>query len=206
MYPQQPNLPPQPSAYDFIVNPAAAPKRRLAGAGSPLTKVLIVGAIVVLLLILFVGIKGALSSSSSSGPVLVKLASQQQELVAISHAAAIGQQLANDDDRNLALTTELSITSAQGQLIRYAKLQNQKILPKQLVYPNSKSINAQLAASIAASTYETTFKQILKSQLSDYQLSLKQAFNQTKGPKGRELLNQQYDGATLLLRQLEPTP
>lgn len=203
MYPQQTNQPPNPSAYDFIVNPGAPPKRRLAGSSSPLKRIIIVSIGLILLLIVFVGVKNALTASSSNGPALLKVAIEQHELVAISHAAVISQQLTSDDDRNLASTTELSLTSARSQLIQYARLQNQKITLKQLVYIGSKSVDAQLAASAAASTYDATFKQILKSQLSEYQLSLKQAFSRTEGSKGRELLNSQYDGATLLIRQLD---
>ena len=103
----------------------------------------------------------------------------------------------------LALTTELSLTTAKSDLLKYLAQQKIKVNPKKIIYPGAAAIDAQLSASVAASTYDPTFNRVLKTQLTDYQQGLKLAFNKTKGTKGRELLSKQYAGSVLLLSQLE---
>lgn len=158
-----------------------------------------------LLLILFVGVKNILTSDSGNGAALAKVVSQQQELITITAAATAGSQPLSSSSLAIANTTQISISSAQSQLQKYLKTAGHKITKEQLIYPGSKAVTDQLSASVAAGTYDATLQQVLKNQLLDYQTSLKIAYAKTPGNKGRVLLQSQYDGATLLLRQFGPT-
>ena len=207
MYPQQPNsAPPNPNAYDFIVNPSAAPKRSLVAGTSPLTRLLIMGAGLVILLILFIVVKNLLTSDGGYTGALIKVASQQQEVITVTAAATTGSQPLSDSSRAIAITTQVSLGSAQSQLLAYLKTSGHNVTKKQLLYPGRLAITNQLAAANAAGTYDVTLQQVLKSQLIDYQTSLKQAYNKTKVARGRELLQKDYADATLLLHQFGTTP
>ena len=207
MYPQQPNpTPSNPNDYDFIVNPTAAPRRSLLVGTSVTSRLLIALAGFFMLLILFVGAKNILTSGSGNSAALIKVVNQQQELITITKAATNGSQPLSSSSSAVAITTQVSLTSAQSQLLAYLKTNGQKVSKDQLVYVGGSAITAQLAAATSAGTYDLTLQQVLRNQLVDYQSSLKQAYGKTTGSRGRELLQQEYDGATILLRQFGTTP
>ena len=58
-------------------------------------------------------------------------------------------------------------------------------------------------SAAANNTYDSTYKQVMQTQFSDYQHALQAAYQQTHGPKGRQLLTDQFNGAKLLLVQLD---
>ncbi len=207
MYPQQPNSPPpNPNQFDFIVNPAAPAKRSVLVGTSVTARLLIALAGFFILLILFVGAKNILSSGSGNSAALIKVVNQQQELITITTAATSGSQQLSSSSSTVAITTQVSLKSAQSQLLAYLSTKGQKVTKNQLIYPGGLAITAQLAAATSAGTYDLTLQQVLKNQLVDYRTSLKQAYDKTTGTRGRELLQQEYDGASLLLRQFGTTP
>lgn len=206
MYPQPPNpTPPNPNDYDFIVNPAATPRRSLLVGSSANSRLVIAVVGLVILLVLFVGAKSILFSGSGNSAALLKVANQQQELITVTKVATSGSQQLSGGGSTIAITTQVSLTSDQVQLLAYLKTHGQKVSKDQLVYPGGLAITAQLAAASSAGTYELTLQQVLKNQLVDYQTSLKQAYAKTSGTRGRELLQKEYDGATILLRQFGTT-
>ncbi|MDL2341539.1 MAG: hypothetical protein QFB87_00465 [Patescibacteria group bacterium] len=203
MHPQQNySAPNSPNNYDFIVNPAAPPKRNPLAGGSTISRLVMAVVGLFVLLLLFVVARNLLTTDTSNLPALVRVANEQQELIHVTTEATSGQQPLSSANRNTAVTTNASLTTARSELLSYLATQHKKVDKKQLVYTNAKAVDAQLTAAASASTYDATLHQILKTQLDSYQLSLKQAYAKTTGPKGRELLNKQYDEAGLLLRQL----
>lgn len=205
MYPQSPNqTPPPPNDYDFITNPAAAPKRSLGNGSSMTTRLVVVLVGLLLLMILFVGAKNILTGGGGNVAVLIKVANRQQELVAVTTTAKNSPQTLSGNSAAIVATTQISLTSAQAQLLAYLKTQNQKVSKKQLIHPGASAVTAQLTAAAAAGNYDATLQQVLKNQLLDYQATVKQAYDKTSGARGRELLQKDYDGATLLLRQFTP--
>ena len=205
MYPQPPNQTPvNPNNYDFIVNPGA-PVKRSPLVGSSLTSrivVVVVGLFV--LLILFVGAKNLLSGGGGNMAAMIKIVNQQQELISLTTAATSGEQPLSSNSSTVAITTQVSLTSAQAQLLAYLKKSGIKVAKNQLIYPGGAAITAQLTAAAAAGTYDATLQQVLNTQLLNYKLSLKQAYAKTSGAHGKELLQKDYDGAGLLLRQFNP--
>ncbi len=105
-------------------------------------------------------------------------------------------------NQNFAITAKLSLTSTQTQLLAYMKSNGKKVSTKALSSKVSTTTDKQLSDAVANSTYDATFKQVMQTQLTNYQKDLSAAYKQTKGPKGRQLLNQEYYGAQLLLTQL----
>ena len=207
MQPQQPNYgPSQPGAnpYDFIVNPGAVPSRsRLPGGNSVISRLLIVVGGIFILLIIFMVVKNLVLVDSTNAPLLISAANQQQELIHLSGKAILEPTL-EATTKNFALTTQLTLVSQQQQLLVYLQNQGHKITPKQLVAQVSLATDQQLAASVAASTYDSTFRQIMQTKLTSYKQTLQQAYTKTSGSAGRALINKDYASSQLLLQQLNP--
>jgi len=132
----------------------------------------------------------------------VTAAQEQQELIHLT-TNAVQQQGLSTTNMNSALTTQLSLTSGQHDILTYLRNNHVKVKTKQLNLQVSAALDTQLTTAAAASTYNQTFHDIMKTKLTTYTQTLKQTYTQTKGPKGRALLSQEYDGAQLLLQQLD---
>lgn len=200
---QQPVSPEQ--AYDFIVNPEVAPqKRSLLPANSSLpVKIAIFGGGFILLMILFVVIKG-LFAGNSAAPAYVSVIQDQQEII---HLLANPQQVSTlpTNTQNFIATANMSITTSQGELIGFLAKSGKKIKPKELILKVDKSADNQLAAATIAATYDQTFKQVVTSKFTPYMRDLQQAYQQSGSETGKSLLNNQFNQAKLLLIQLDAT-
>ena len=158
----------------------------------------VAGGVLVLLIVLIV-IKGVLGGGSSLTP-FVSIIQQQQELIHLSTNASRQQDL-SVTNQNFAATAQLSLGSAQSALITYLKSNKTKVGTKQLNLKISTSTDAQLTTAEAAGTYNQTFQEVMKSQLTSYASNLKQAYK-TAGKQGRALLSSDYNQAQLLFNQL----
>lgn len=188
--------------YGFIMEPPKPPRAPLFnfGGSSQTSRIVLAVAILFVLLILFVGLKNILAGSNKSIPSLVTVAQDQQELI---HLAQSGTQNATSGNlKNFAYTAQLSLQSEQKDLVQYLKNNGHKTSPKQLNLKISKTLDNQLSAALTTSSYDSTFKQAMQDKLTSYQQALKQAFALTQGPKGRALLNDDYDATGLLIKQL----
>lgn len=206
MQPQQPPYGAQPNSdpYDFIVNPGTAPRRSLLpGGGSVVGRVVIIVGSALLLLILFVIVKNLLLVDTTNTPLLFNIAGQQQELIHLTNKATAAPLLEGTTN-NFALTSQLALTSQQQQLLTYLKTNGHKLAAKELNLQISAITDQQLAASVAASTYDATFRQVMQTKLTTYEQTLQQAYAKTTGPEGRILLKSAYTTAQLLLQQLKP--
>lgn len=202
--PEQPPSAAQPQAYDFIINPEKPPTKRtlLPGGNSLLMRVVVVAAGFIILIVAFNVIK-ALVSGPSNLPSMVTVAQDQQELIHIATAANQQQSNLSISNKNFVATAQISLTSAQSQLLTYLKTNGKKVSPKILNLKISTTTDAQLAASQTAATYDQTLHDIMKTKLTSYKNDLRHSYQLTKGKKGRALLSSDYDQAQLLLVQLD---
>src|SRR5581483_10105352 len=104
--------------------------------------------------------------------------------------------------QNFASTTQITVTSAQQDLLAYLKSNHTKVSSKVLNHKISALVDSQLAAANTAGTYDQTFQQTLQNEVQTYLQDLQRAFQQTKGPKGSRLLANDYHYAQLLLEQI----
>jgi len=202
---QQPAPTPQPSGYDFITNPAPEPKRGPnllpSNASAPMRVAIVVGGLLVLL-ILFLIIKGVLSGGGNTD-ALINVAQDQQEIIHVTTNATGNTQTGlSTTNQNFAVTAQASLTSDQQQLITYLANNGHKVKDKTLSLKISADLDQQLQTAATNSTYDSTFKQTMQNLLSDYQQALRTAYQQTTGPKGRALLSDQFNASKLLLQQL----
>ncbi|MDB5175825.1 MAG: hypothetical protein JWM81_683 [Candidatus Saccharibacteria bacterium] len=204
-YPYQPQPQPvQPTTnpYDFIVNPSKPPKNNPIANGSMFSRLLVVSGGLVVLLVLFVIVKGLLGGGDAGTKNMIGVAQRQQEIVRITSAASDKPGISSDN-KNFAITTKLSVTSAESDLKKYLASQGTKLKPQELALKKSAATDEQLKAADAASTYDTTLQQVMKTQLTLYQQELQRAYQKTTGTNGRALLKKQYADTSLLLKQLQ---
>jgi hypothetical protein len=189
--------------YDFIMNPEQQLPGQpgLPGSNSPLMRILIIGGLIVVLIIAFVVIKSMLGGSSNL-PKFVAVAQDQQEMI---HITSIANQQAtlSTENQNFSTTAQLSLSSAQSDLLKYLKANHQKVSVKQLNLKVSRQVDTELQNASAATTYNQTFNEIMQAQLSNYMSQLKAAYQTSESDKGRALLNDQYTQAQLLQDQLK---
>lgn len=211
----QPDLPPEkvyipgqpaaptPRPYDFIINPEkpATKQTLLPGANSLLMRVVLVTGGLVVLIIAFSVVKGLISGGSNL-PSLLAVAQDQQELVHLATNATQQPDLSTTN-QDFAATAQLSLTSAQLQLLNYIHVSGHKVDPKVLNLKLSATTDNLLTAAAAATTYNQTFHDVMKTKLTDYTNDLNQGYRQTKGKNGRTLLSNDYNQAQLLLTELD---
>jgi hypothetical protein len=203
--PYQPVPPPQPHEYDFLVNAQKPPKRsfKLPGSSSLPLRIAVVAGGLLILIIIFSIIKSALSGGGNT-QALITVGQDQQQIIHITDAITQGDQQTtlSGTNQNFAVTANAALTSAQAQLLAYMKTNGHKVSTKTLSMRVSANLDEQLKTAIANTTYDSTFKSVMQGQLSDYEQALRTAYKQTSGPKGRKLLSDQFNGAQLLLQQL----
>lgn len=203
--PQQPPVPnPTPTAnpagynYDFILNPEKPTKPKVPLAGSStLQRVLIVVGILTVVIILGAIVSSVLSAGSKEKTQgLLTVAQEQTEIIRIAtdgtlHTTSVPAQ-------GLAQNVQASITSDNVALIEYIKNNGQKVTKAQLGLKHSKTTDTSLATALGNNTYDTTFKDVIQTELTDYMVALQKVYKTNPSPKGKALLSKQYDAATLL--------
>ena len=197
--PVQPAQAPQP--YDFIVNPGEVTKKSIIpGGSSKIVKVLIVLAGILVLFIVFSLVKGLLSGQSNI-PSLITVTQDQQTILLLTKDSGTRPKLSVTNS-NVAINTQLSVSSSQSELIAYIAKNGKKLSSKDLGLGIDAQTNAALNAATTDTGYNETFKQSLKEKINKYMIDLKQAYAKTSGKKGRALLQNDFKQAELLLIQL----
>jgi hypothetical protein len=213
--PQQPAVTPPDAApvgpdYGFITEPPKPQRQpfKLPGLGNgsslPVRIAVVAGSL--LLLVIIFAIARSLLSGGGNTEVLTNVAQQQQSMIHIlqNGAGENNQQQAvlSDTNQNFAATAKLSLTSAQQELIQYMANNGKKVKTKNLSLKIDPKVDEQLSTAASNSTYDPVFKQVMQDQLTSYEKAIQAAYKETSGPKGRALLQQEFQGAQLLLTQL----
>lgn len=199
--PDQPNLAPPDTPYDFIVNKEQSksiinplkfslPKNRLIIAISG-------GLILLILIIIFVVILSNLTTPSTAQ--LVSIVQEQNELAQISATPA--QSATSQSTQTFAITTNLSMLSQQQLFLAFLHQLGSNPSSSILTGLNNPKVNADLAAAQTDGTYDQTYISIAQSDLTNYQSSLKQAAASTKNLQEQKILQTAYNQAQLLIQQ-----
>lgn len=202
--PDQPP-PSRDSSYSFITNPAPPPRKSvmemLPGGGSLVGRLALVGGVLFVFIILVVIARSLTSGGGGNVAELNNVLQDQQEIV---HLAANTTNI-NDittANKNFSATIRLSVGSSQTQLMQYMANNHYKVNVKLLGLKVSSSIDDQLTAAEAATTYNQTFQQIMNSKLDAYANDLQAAYQVNKGKKGRAILNDSFNQIKLFKIQL----
>jgi hypothetical protein len=199
LQPQQQPLGQEPTPqnpYGFIMEPPQQ-SRRIQNLKSPGSLLFIIGAAAIVIIVLVVIVAALRGGGGSSAP-FIKLAQQQQEIIRI--AGLDYSQLSQQNAKNFAITTQLSLSSDQTTLNDMLSRNHIKISPKQVALGANSQTDTQLDNAIATSTLDTTLTRVLHDELQAYKQSLDQAAVQTSGT-ALDTLNQLSKNADLLLQQ-----
>lgn len=188
----------QQNPYQFIVDTDHTKKKPLIPAGSSKqTRILVVLAGLFVLLIFGYVIMTLLSSASNAGKAeVLKVAQQQTEIIRISK---IGLDRAQSTaTKNLAMTTNLSLQSDQATLVSAAKASGATIATSELVLGKNAKTDTVLTTAEQSNKFDEVFTKTLQAQLTEYQKSLKIAYDKADNKKLKQTLSDQFTSAGLL--------
>jgi hypothetical protein len=203
MQPSQ-QLPPAPppmtpggqGQYDFILN-NQPPKKSWFSGNSMKQRILIVVGGGTALLVVFMVIFAVLGSSKQTNTQeLVTITQQQSELIRIS---GIGVQKARSTTaKNLAITTQLSITSEQQALLATLKNQGRKLSSKDLALGKNSKNDTLLTQAEQNNRFDEAFVEEIQKELLDYQKNVKAAYQSATNTKVKQALQVQFKNASIL--------
>lgn len=205
MQPQYPSPAPPPviptgngqPKYDFIFdNKTAGKKPLLPGGGSKKGRLIIVGAGAVILILLIVLVARLISNAGKGDTsALVTAAKQQQELIRV---ADIGIDKAKSQAaKNIAITTKLALESQQKEMqsaITTAGLNPKKVL---ISSKNTKT-DSTLTTAEQNNRFDEEFLNIMSTSLTEYQKTIKTAYEGATSKKLKAALTTQYKSANVL--------
>lgn len=183
--------------YDFIFNPNQQQKKPSLFGNIPKKGRLIVAAGGALVLIMIVMLVAGLISNAGKADTeaLVAAAKQQQELIRISK---IGTDKAKTQAaKNIAVTTLLALESEQDEMqeaIKTAGLNPKKVLTASA---NSKTDQA-LTAAEQNNRFDEEFLIVMTTSLTNYQKSVKAAYDGATSKKLKAALTKQFNSANAL--------
>ncbi len=189
--------------YDFIVQSTEKPKPKpFQNTAKPVKIAILAGGILVLL-IMFNIVRGAISGPSV-GEKFLSVAQDQQQIIVIATTASKQQGLSTVN-ANSSVTTQLGVATDQSATIEYMGKNGKEVKAKDLSLLLNSKVIAQLEASAAAGTYNETYKTVMSQELEAYMNHMSVLYKQTEGKNGRALLDSNYKSAKLLLQQLQAT-
>jgi len=201
MPPQQiPNVsaPSSGNQYDFIVNYNHRPGSNWLLQSSLKTRIIIFsGGLLVLLLLAWIFIALLSANSGTSATSLTALAQEQAELARVANSPQQNTNL--DATLNLASTVRLSMLSDEQTFVNYLTSINAGPSSDTLAQDMNAQTDAQLSSAKTNGTFDQTYTTVTNQELTTYANNLKKAFNATSNPSERQLLNNAYQNAQLLV-------
>lgn len=182
--------------YDFILNPNQNSKKFLLPGNSKKARIIIVAAVAIALLFVGIVIAGLINKAGQADTeALVKAAKQQQELIRV---ADIGIDKARSQAaKNLAVTTKLSLESQQTEM--QAAIKTAGLNPKKVLVSSADAKTDQaLTTAEQNNRFDEEFLKIMTTSLTDYQKSVKAAYDGATSKKLKAALTLQYKSANTL--------
>lgn len=206
MHPQQTTSPQSagaPNPYDFVLNQPQKKNSRLPSSKSG--RILIIAVVGVLLLVIGAVVVGILGSGDK-GPkdYLITAVKQQSELARISEIAATKAR--SYETANLAATTRYTILSDQQNTLDLLKKIKVKIGQRELLQSKDSRNDDTLTQADQTNQFDDVYVKLLQSKLTEYQGTLKQAFNMSKNNTTQQLLSAAYKNAGMLANPPTPSP
>lgn len=162
---------------------------------------LILGIGLTLLIAVFLGASILGGSKDSAGDVLLEVLQQQTEITRVAEQGTIKARQAKT--QTLASNIELSVTSAQQQILPLARKRGAKTDAKQLALKKNASTDKKLAAAEENGQFDSVFTQSMSEQLTAYKNSLNSAYTKVSSQKDKVVIKANYDGAALLLNSIQ---
>jgi hypothetical protein len=204
MDPQQqpygPYPPTENNPYQFIMEP---PKKQKGGGGlssNPfIMKLLFIVGGAVAVLIVGAIIVNSLFAPKTNVADIVAITQTEQEIIRIATQGTSGSE---DATRNAAISAQLAVTTQQQIWLNFLGQHKRKVPLKELNLKKNVQTDAQLTQAKATSTFDGTYRTILRNQLDAYSVMLKDAADNATEGQEKTTLGTQYNQVQLLLQQL----
>lgn len=189
------NMPTGNNPYDFITNPneQKPSKFKLPSGNSKTQRIIIVIGFLVLVIIVFALVSSFLGrGDKAQKEQLTVVVTKQKELIRISE---IGVKKARSNEaKNLAITTQLSLTSEQPELKEALK----GLGVKERANSQSKINDDELTKAEQSNNFDAVFLEMLKADLTDYAKTLQTAYQGTESKNTKTALESQFNNAATL--------
>jgi len=200
-------MPPQQSQnqpnFDFIMNPnqPSAKKSLLPAGNSTKQRVAIVAIIGGVLLVFLLLLMLILGGGGDNKQNLLKVAQQQTEIVRIANMA----DQSNDQSlKNLAANTSVTIASDQSRLAGTLAGNGIAFKKKELALGQNSKTDQVLEDAKAAANFDAVLRDTLIELLTDYQASVKLAYENSGNADVKNQLDATYINTGNLLKQAKP--
>ncbi|MDB5169936.1 MAG: hypothetical protein JWN82_332 [Candidatus Saccharibacteria bacterium] len=203
MQPQQPTPPNHSGNYDFILNPAAQPRKTVLGGGSSMAMraLVVVGGLFVLAIIAAVLMQFlGKSSGGFDKSAMLSVAQDQTEIIRLATRGTADSKL--QPTKNFAITASLGMATEQAELLQYLAAHGYKPGDKDLLLKQSAQVDTQLDGAVSSSTFDTVYAGIMKQELQTYQQDLSTAYSSAKSASAKAALKARYATADMLVTQL----
>lgn len=189
-------MPQNNSPYDFIMSPQQKSGRGFNGNFKQRLIIVAGGGLLLLIAaIIFISVIG--SSGKSGTDSLISLAQQQNEIVRV---AELAESKATDSaTKNFAVTTQLSVKSAQTQVLAQLGKSGHKLKPDQLALKQNGDTDKQLDNAATAGNFDKTFEELMQKELAKYRTALQSAYTNASSTNERQLLEASFTSASNLL-------
>lgn len=201
----EPNTPPAPppmqpdpvphsaNPYEFIVSPKQPKKSLLPSNYSKTQRIIFVVAVLVIIMVIFMIASSFLSGGDEAKKLqFINMVNQQKELIRVSE---IGVKKARSTEaKNLAITTQLSLTSEQPELEAAAKSLGIKVKGSA---KNTKT-DELLTKAEQANNFDAVFVEKLQADLLKYAKEVKIAYENNSSTKTKKSLEAQFNNAATL--------
>jgi hypothetical protein len=186
----QANLPSPNPEYNFIFSdqkPRGRFNFHLPG-GNNLTKLAIlivaIGSVLGILIIVLSSFFGPKVNTKEITDVVARA----QEITRVSDS--VSKKARDLNTANLASTTSASLTSEEEQLITYLKKSHKKVSAKDTAIYASKKTDDEIQSADQNNRLSAYYVSYVKKNLTDYQASIKTAYNTAGGPILKATLNE----------------
>ena len=187
--------------YDFIMNPAQAPKRSLAtGPVQGKRMFILAGVVIVLFLLFFIAL--AFKGGGGAAANLTGIAETQTEVIRVAAEGINDGNITATANQNLAINVQLVVTSQLNTLTKFLATQGTTPSAKTLGLKKNTSTDTQLTTAQQNSAYDIVFAQVMQNELSTYLSELKSAYQTDTGTKTRALLSTDYTQTAMLYSQV----
>ncbi|HSX29928.1 MAG TPA: hypothetical protein VLE73_05220 [Candidatus Saccharimonadales bacterium] len=195
--------------YDFIMNPGKPGKvpRSSRFSSGPLSNpmvvriILVIGGLVVLLAAASAVQKILFGDKTNTGE-LIGLTQTETE---VARLADMGDKSSDQTMRNTMVTANLVVLTQRQEITKFMA-KHGGINPKLYVGKRSKTTDTRLTRAKQTSTFDSTYQDIMTSELTDYAKEIKTAHGHALGKTEKDLLNKHYEQTQMIIKQLPVQP
>jgi len=187
--------PPTPTdQYDFITNPAKAPRKSLFGGGKSGVLMMVIAGLGLLAIILLLA--SVLFGGSSGKDQLLTVAKKQSEVIAVAQLGA--EDGGTNQAQSFAVAVELAVTTEQQAIIEQLA-KSGKVNKKDYASAASSDVVTELETAQRNGRFDEVFVNVMKQELTEYQRVLQAANTASGSQSTKQLLAANFDSAGLLM-------